>query len=306
MRNVLLFCYLSFVGVTASAFPVLKDWQNSPVFAYENKTQAVVKKNLVLNSAFALVTANRDQASLVFNKQESLIVYEKSRLQVVDINSETGAVSDLFFYSGKIRYQNNPKLASDDLTTLNIKSPFFELKMPSEKIDFFVELDMNKPKVTLKVVQGQLNVEFFAYERKETLKAGQQITFVGELADDKQAIKYDYLLNNKKVPRGQMGDVKDFNHVQYLKAEERARLAEIKRKKDLDFKRLEKIRKQKEYEDSFLCKKPFGNKDQCSWKIENGKCYRRRCNVSGLWGDVTERPIGYNCKSEFTVEACDY
>ena len=306
MKIFLIFCCWSFAGVAASGFPTLINWQNSPVIAYENKTQAVVKKNLILKSAFALVTANRDQASLVFNKQETLRVYEKSRLQVLDINSETGVVSEIFFYSGKIRYQSNPSLALEDAATLNIKSPFFELKMPNQKLDFFIELDMKTPKITLKVIQGQLKVEFFAYERKEILTAGQQITFVGELTDDKQAIKYDYLLNDKKVPRGQMGELKDFNHVQYLKAEERARLAEVKRKKDLEFKSLDKIRKQKEYENSFLCKKPFGNKDQCAWIIENGKCYRRRCNVSGQWGDVTERPIGYNCKSEFAVEACDY
>jgi hypothetical protein len=298
---------VSYLGcLTAEAFPVLKDWQNSPILAYENKTQAILKKNLVIKSPFALATANLDQATLVFNRQESFKFYEKSRMQVVDINSETGIVSELFFYSGKLRYQNNPKLISDGELTITLKSPFFELNMPTSEVDFFVELDMKKPKVTLKVVKGQLDVEFFAYERKAKLKAGQQVTFVGELADDKQSIKYDYLLNNKKVPRGGMGELKDFAHVQYLKAEELAKNAEVKRKKDLEFKRLEKIRKQKEYEDSFLCKKPFGLKDQCAWKLENAKCYRKRCNVSGQWGDVIERPLGYNCKQEYVVDTCDY
>lgn len=306
MGNLLFVLIFALIGKESLAFPLLKDWQNTPVFAYENKTQATLKKNLLLKSAFALATANRDQASLVFNKQETVVVYEKSRLQVVDVNSETGSVSDLYFYSGKIRYKNNPKVASDEWPTLNIKSPFFELKMPNHEVDFFVELDMKKPRVTLKIVRGHLDVEFFAYERKEKLSAGQQLSFTGELADDKQSIKYDFLLNNKKVPRGSLGDVKDFNHVQYLKAEERAQFAETKRKKDLEFKRLEKIRKQKEYEDSFLCKSPFGNKDQCSWKLQNGKCFRQRCNVSGQWGDVTERPIGYNCKPDYVVDTCDY
>jgi hypothetical protein len=306
VKNKLVFAVLYLISLSAFSFPALKEWQNSPLFAYENKTQPVLKKDLLLKTAFALATANRDQAALVFNQHERVTVYEKSRLQVIDINSETGSVSDLYFYSGKIRYQNNPKLALEDGVSLTLKSPFFELKMPSEEVDFFIELDMKKPKVTLKVVKGYLAVEFFSYERKEKLLAGQQLTFIGELASDKQSIKYDYLLNNKKVPRGNMGQVKDFNHIQYLKAEERARLAEIKRKKDLEFKRLEKIRKQKEYEDSFLCKKPFGNKDQCAWKLENGKCFRQRCNVSGQWGDVTERPINSNCKPDFVVDVCDY
>jgi hypothetical protein len=290
----------------AQAFPVLKEWQNNPILAFENKTQATLKKNLVVKSAFALATANRDQATLIFNKQEKLTVYEKSRAQVFDVNYETGAISELYFYSGKIRYRNNPKEASDEWPTLTIKSSFFELKMPVQEVDFFVELDMKKPKVTLMVVKGKLDVEFFAYERKEKLTAGQQVTFVGELADDKQAVKYDYLLSNKKVPRGSLGAVKEFAHIQYLKAEELAKNVEIKRKKDLEFKSLEKIRKQKQFEDSFLCKKPFGLKDQCAWKFENGKCYRQRCNVSGQWGDIIERPVGSNCKKDYVVDACDY
>lgn len=306
MKNILFLmaCFLG--GLAAQAFPVMQEWQNSPILAYENKTQAVLKKNLVIKSPFALVTANRDQVTLVFNQQETFKFYEKSRMQVLDINSETGVVSELFFYSGKLRYQNNPKLISEDGATLILKSPFFELSMPTSEVDFFVELDMKKPKVTLKVVKGELDVEFFAYEHKAKLSAGSQVTFTGELAEDKQSVKYDYLLSNKKVPRGAMSEVKSFGHVQYLKAEELAKNAEIKRKKDLEFKRLEKIRKQKEYEDSFLCKKPFGLKDQCAWKIENGKCYRQRCNVSGQWGDIIERPMGYNCKSEFVVDTCDY
>lgn len=306
MKNIFLLVVGCFIGLLSQAFPELKEWQNAPVLAFENKTQAVLKKKLLVKSAFALATANRDQATLLFNKQESLTVYEKSRVQVVDINSETGAVSELYFYTGKIRYQNSPKEASDEWPTLNIKSPFFELKMPLHEVDFFIELDMKKPKVTIKVVKGFLDVEFFAYERKEKLSSGQQLTFVGELADDKQSVKYDYLLNNKKVPRGALQSVKSFSHIQYLKAEQIAKNLEVKRKKDLEFKRLEKIRKQKEYEDSFLCKKPFGHKDQCAWKLEKGKCYRQRCNVSGQWGDIIERPIGYNCKPDYIVDTCDY
>ena len=70
----------------------------------------------------------------------------------------------------------------------------------------------------------------------------------------------------------------------------------------------DKIKKRQAYEASFLCKKPFGQKDQCAWWITEQKCFRKRCNASGKWGDVTERPLNLEprCAQEFNVGACDY
>ena len=63
-----IFGFLVAAGSWALAFPILSEWQNAPVIAFENKTQAVLKKNTELRAPFALATANRDKAVVTFNK----------------------------------------------------------------------------------------------------------------------------------------------------------------------------------------------------------------------------------------------
>lgn len=294
------------VSLQTHGFPEIMSWQNSPVIVFDNKTQAVLAKKGLLKRPFALVTANRDELELNINHFDRLTIYEKSKIQVLDFSNEGEFVSEFYLLDGKIRYTSNfrgkEKPSPFDIV---IKSPFFDLKL-SKQVDFFIELNMNEAWVELKVIKGSLPVEFFAYEKKVTLLEGQKVRFKGVKGADKISIEYDFLLGGRKVPKGQLSDPSDFDSASYLKADEEARKLEAKRKKDIEFKKLEKIRKQKAYEDSFLCKKPFANKDQCAWYLENKKCFRKRCNVSGSWGDIIERPISQNCKPESVVAPCDY
>ncbi|MEQ1723690.1 MAG: hypothetical protein ABL930_10980, partial [Pseudobdellovibrio sp.] len=109
-------------------------------------------------------------------------------------------------------------------------------------------------------------------------------------------------------PKGKLFEVEKFDISGFLEVQKKAELKNESRKKAALALLAEKKRKQKAFEDSFLCKKPFGNKDQCVWWLEAGKCYRKRCNASGQWGDRTERPISslIVCKIEPNVAECDY
>lgn len=306
MSKFILSLFILSVSILGHAFPEILSWQNSPIVVFDNKSQAVLSKRGLLKRPFAIVTANRDELELSINHVDRLSIYGKSKLQVVDFANEGEFISDLYLLDGKIRYTSNfrgkDKVSGFDI---NIKSAFFDLKV-SKPVDFFIELNMNEAWVELKVVKGSLPVEFFAYEKKVTLVEGQKVKFQGERSADKTSIQYDFLLGGRKVPKGQLLEVADFDSATYLKADEQARQKEILRKKQADAKRLEKIRKQKEYEDSFLCKKPFAHKDQCAWWLEGGKCFRKRCNASGAWGDIIERPLNPNCKPDPVVSPCDY
>jgi hypothetical protein len=285
------------------AFPEIVSWQNSPKVVFDNKSQAVLVKKGLLKRPFALVTSAHDELELIVNHFDRLHVYENSKLQVLDFGSEGEYLSDFYFMDGKIRYTSEFRGKQKNFDIV-IKSPFFDLKL-TKPADFFIELNMDEAWVELKVVKGSLPVEFFAYEKKVTLEEGQKVRFQGVKAADKINIQYDYLLGGRKVPKGQLSEVSDFDSAAYIKADELSHQKEVQRKKEIENKRLEKIRKQKAYEDSFLCKKPFGNKDQCAWGLENKKCFRKRCNASGEWGDIIERPDS-NCKPQVFVGPCDY
>ncbi len=294
------------MGFQAFAFPEIKSWQNSPIIVFDNKKQAVLVKKGLLKRPFILVTTNHDNLEIGLNPFDTVYLYEKSKAQVLDFASEGELITDFYFLDGRMRFKAEfrgiDKTRNSDLV---IKTSFFDLKI-SNPVDFVIDLDMAQARVDVKVIKGNLPLEFFAYEKKLNLAEGQQVRFQGIISDDKQSIKYDYLLDGKKVPKGALENVKDFDQSQFMKEEAEAKAREVKRKKQLEFGRLEKIRKQKEYENSFLCKKPFANKDQCAWWAEKGKCYRKRCNVSGGWGDQIERPMSAKCKADFAVEACDY
>ena len=296
---------LLIISQGVSAFPRVQSFENSPVLVYENKVQVSLKPSLQLQMPFALATANKDEIKIQLNGFDSITVYEKSKVQVLDLNLESGFVNDLYFMSGKIRYSTLFRVSDKTVDVITLRTPFFDLKV-NGLVDFYIDLDMSKPQVNVRVIKGVLPLEFFSYETKVSLKAGEMVTFVGEMADDKQGIKYDVLLEGKKIPRGTLSEIQKFDLSGYLAEEDRAKKTEINRKKQIERRRLEKIRKQKEYEDSFLCKKPFGQKDQCAWKLESGKCFRKRCNVSGQWGDLTERPASANCKQDWFVTSCDY
>ncbi len=287
------------------AYPQVLSWQNSPVVAFENKSQAELVVNGQLKNPFAVVTATRDEISLKLNNFDFITVFEKSKAQILEILNEGQFVPEFYLLDGRVRIKKEFKSVDKKSTEMFLKTPFFDLLLNSEA-DFFVELNMREAWVKVKVIKGSLPLEFLAYEKKLTLGPGEEVRFRGELADDKLTIKYDYLLNNRKAPRGQLLPVQNFDQVKYLKADEDSRLKELARKSDIEKKRADKIKKKKQFEDSFLCKKPFAQKNQCAWWLDKNKCYRKRCNVSGQWGDLIARPVTPRCKAEFTVSDCDY
>lgn len=293
-------------SVAAYSYPQVSAVKNSPILVFDNKKQAVLKKDLFLKSPFAVVTANNEQLEFKINVVDKVLVYEKSKVQVIDFVDETGYVSDLFILDGQIRFTATHRgVDKVKEQPLHLRTPFFDLQI-KEVSDFIVNLNMKDPSVEIKMISGVLLVEFFAYEKQVTLKSGESVKFVGVLDDDKAGVKYDFLLNNKKAPKGAIQEVQKFDISSFMEAEKKANQSEINKKKAARAKEEEKKRKQKQYEDSFLCKKPFGNKDQCVWWVESGKCFRKRCNVSGQWGDQTERPMSALCKNDHNVAECDY
>lgn len=293
-------------SLLAYSYPQVSEIKNSPIVVFDNKKQAVLKKDLFLKSPFAVVTAKGDQLAFKINTLDKVLVYENSKVQIIDFVDETGWVSDLFVLDGQIRFTSTHRgVDQSKEQSLHLRTPFFDLQI-KVVADFIVKLDMKEPSVEIQMISGSLPVEFFAYEKQVTLKAGESVKFVGVHDDERGAIKYDYLLNNKKTPKGSMKEVQKFDISSFMLAEKKAIQSDLDKKKATKAKEAEKKRKQKEYEDSFLCKKPFGNKDQCVWWVEDGKCFRKRCNVSGQWGDLIERPMSSLCKTDYNVAECDF
>lgn len=299
------FLFLCGLSLSAGAYPEMTSWKGKPSILFENKKTAPLQKNYVIKSNFFVVTANDDEVSLQMTTQSTLTVFEKSKVQVPEVFAPAIATYEIFLLAGEIRIQQKGESADQKLN--QIRNVFFDLTQ-SKNADAIIILDMKEPSVEVQMVSGEWNLEFFAYEKKLTLKAGEKVKFSGLLAADGEGIKYDYLLGGRKVPQGQLGPVEKFEISQFY-AKEKANEKRIQDQKNA-LKKIaeEKMRKRKAYEDSFLCKNPFGQENQCAWWVESDKCYRKRCNVSGQWGDVTERPLllETKCTPDFSVAECDY
>lgn len=287
------------------AFAEIIDWTRSPIVVFDNKKEAILTRNLLLKSPFAVITANDDLLKFKFNQFDYLVVYPKSKIQVLEFADDAGFISDLYLLDGQIRFRTDYRSVAKDAPVVTLKTPFFDQNM-NFVADFIIELNMKEPSVEVKVISGSLPLSFFAYEKSLVLNAGQKVKFTGQMAADGTGIAYDYLLNNRKAPKGELGDVQKNDLSSFEEIEKKITTTEVKRKKSIQQKQAEKKRKQIAYEKSFLCNKPYGRKDQCAWRLENDKCFRQRCNVSGLWADLIERPINSFCTKNYTVRECDY
>ena len=262
------FFSLSVLGLPTT-FPEILEWKKSPIIELENQKVAVLKKNGQLKNAFVVVTANEDEVILKFSGGEVVTIMPRSKVQVPQVSPESGDVGELFIHDGTIRYK-----AGLESSKLRVKSAFFDLKIPAG-VDLFLAVIKKQPSTKLQVISGEMTAQFLDFEKTQKLKAGDGVLFVGEF--DGENIKYDFLLNSRKAPHGVLGPLEKFDFESFTRAE-KIKHDEVKKKLEAK-KKAELIRqkKQKAYEDSFLCREPFGQRDQCYWQIEKEQCFRFRC-----------------------------
>ncbi|MBC7467561.1 MAG: hypothetical protein H7256_16340 [Bdellovibrio sp.] len=279
-------------------YPQIKSWQNSPIVEFVNNKKAILKKDQDLKNAFVVVTANNEELTVEFPQGEKLTILEKSRVQVPQVGPDTGEAAEFFIFDGVVRYQ------SEKASKMQVKSAFFDLNLPAE-IDVLVMIDKKKPSAQFQVIRGQMTASFLDFEKTVVMKAGESVIYEGE-NDESGKVKYDYFLDSKRMPHGVLKEKEKFDTSSYFEKEKALLKTRELEAAKIKKAQLVKIQKAQKILDSYLCKKPFGQKDQCYWQMENDKCFRYRCNVSGQWGDQTERPVISKCGMKPAASACDY
>ncbi len=298
----LMFAFTNSSFAAIELFPEIVSWKKAPVIEFENKSVAKLEKRLKLKTSFRVVTKLDDELVIKFSGGEVITVLPKSKVEVPQVSPDTGDVGEVIILEGLVRYKSAEII--DDRSKLRLKSGFFDLKIPAST-DLIVDLNMSLPRAKIQVISGEIKAEFLDFEKKQILKSGDQIAFDGE--KEGEQIKYDYLLDGRKSPHGVLGPVEKFDYNVFVQIEkDKVALEKIQLQKKLQEIELKK-KKQKAYENSFLCKKPFGHNQECYWIKKNEQCFRYRCNVSGKWGDETERPMKKErCLPIAQVGVCDF
>lgn len=291
-----------FANANALKYPKVVGWQNQPIIEFINNRQATLQKDLDLKNSFVVVTGVNDEAYLQFTRGESVTVLEKTRIQVPQVSPDTGEAPELFIFDGVIRYQSTGKVTAE--SKLHIKSGFFDLILPIG-IDVVITIDKNKPSAKFQVVTGEMTAVFLDFEKQENLKAGEMVVFEGE-KDEVGQVKYDYFLQSKRMPHGTLKDKEKFDTAAFLEKEKVVQAARAAEKAKVKAVADAKAKKNKLILGSFLCHEPLGQKNECYWIKKGDDCFRYRCNVSGQWGDQTERPMTSKCLAKPASSACDY
>ena len=297
-------CLCGLISFSASAYPRLLEWKNNPLIVFEGDKNVVLKKNQELKSPFFAITSRLDELRLELNVSNELALSKNSKIQIYEVFEDIQQEHTIFLIDGTVRIKNLKAHAKENKLN-RLRTPFFDLTLPPQS-DVIVQLNMKEPSVDIMFVKGAWDVEFFAYEKKLHLNAGQRVVFKGLLNAEGDQIRYDYLLDDKKIPKGELGSIQKFDVHKYEKEKTLADVDLLKKEKLEKKKSQQEIKKKKDHHASFLCKDPYGQLNQCAWKIEKEKCYRTRCNVSGVWGDKTERPVTDICTNDFLVGSCDY
>ncbi len=305
MKNLFLsFLFLSLfqaAGVQAEPapipFPEILTWKDNPHIEFEQKKSAELKKHQLLKNSFLLTTGLHDELLLQFSEGEKITVMPQSKISVPQVSPDTGRATEIQILDGQIRFQSGTATKK----RLRVKSVFFDLSIPADT-DVLISVDISQPLAKFQMLHGELTVLFFDFEKTQELKSGQSVTFSGER--EGESIKYDYLLNSRKSPHGVLHPVEKFDFSAFTEKEKSELLAKENQVKQKIKTEQLRLKKKKAYENSFLCHQPYGQKDQCHWEKHQETCIRTRCNVSGVWGDPTERPLSF-CAST-TVQVCDY
>lgn len=293
----------------SKSYPQIQNYKKKPKIIFDGQKPQAIQKNEWLKSAFEIQTESQEEVQLQLTPHQKLTLFENSVLRVseVDENSDTGEV--LILKKGRVRLRSEAVIKEDKLVRL--KTDFFDLRPPAN-LDAFVAIDWSVPQVLIQVIRGEWPLAFFAYEKQITLKSGQQVIFTGVLNEEKSALVYDSLLKGQKIPKGKLGEIQPYDTQVFFSIEKKqAEQVEAARQRQIKLKE-KQLQAQKALEAQYLCHEPFGQKDQCAWRLEQGRCYRQRCNVNGQWGDRAERPIldtawsREHCRTDFKVDECDY
>lgn len=278
-------------------FPEILSWKNSPHIELEQKKIAQITKNHLLKNPFLVTTGIHDEVVLQFSEGEKVTVMPLSKISVPHVSPDTGRANEIEILDGQIRFQSGALTKK----RLRLKSVFFDLVIPPET-DVLIAVDVSQPLAKFQMLQGEMTVLFFDFEKTQEIKSGESVAFSGER--DGEGIKYDFLLNSRKSPHGVLHSVEKFDFSAYTEKEKYERqVKENQANQKIKDEKLS-LKKKKEYEQSFLCHQPYGQKNQCHWEKQSETCIRTRCNVSGEWGDETARPLTF-CITN-AVQACDY
>ncbi len=263
----------------------------------------------------------------VFINQKALTTYKSFEFPAGEYEVKTNQTSAFFMFNNNLRVKMNPDsqlkmiLSSYDNSGIlfELKKGLVYFKSGDSPFELFIEKLFQ-----FKVLSGDLSVDhavsskktvFYAFvsdqkiqvlgdNRVTLLKANHRIEYIPEFIE--RELSYDFLLNDRKVPKFQVKQEAIDNSF-FLKEEEwgnekviNSKL-NLNKKPDLKSKTFVDIKRQRQ-----ICSKPPAEYLECYWVRKGKKCLRFHCNLSGQWVQETEFNENSDCPIRPTVKPCEW
>jgi hypothetical protein len=184
-----------------------------------------------------------------------------------------------------------------EATDLTFQVPtFFKFRITPG--DFLAEHDLKIKNTMFEILSKPQVVQIDSDDREMSTPEGTKLVFQAELVDGD--IAYDFLLNDRKIPKLKMEKHKidkplllDSN----LWTASVKKAAEAKKKQ---------VKKAAIDNTKYICKKPNGILSTCAFVQESLQCIRYTCNLSGEWTQRTVFSKSDLCPKVKTVKDCEW
>lgn len=311
-----LFLLLGTMPARAANFPRICGLIGKTYQEREGK-QVKLKVQEVLHDKAQLVTEAKSQICIELLGGHRLIVGPSTRMNLPYIDLESGKIGEIRVEEGRVR------LKADAKVPRTFTSDLFRLTFESG--DVVVSFSREKARAEMALLGGEARFRGLENEVDVGLKAGEAAAFQGQVIEGE--IQYDVLLKGKKVARGELepkhqltpAEVDEFNKDFSLIGEK----LQIDKEGSVHLAKAEKkkIKKEAQATSSFVCKKPNGNFNQCSYTCEHNPkaaktclvnkpgvhCVRERCNANGDWEERFEYSKDRApCAAKVEIKDCDY
>lgn len=173
---------------------------------------------------------------------------------------------------------------------------FFNFKITTT--DMIADFDKQTKRTEFEILSQQQNVQIDSDDREIPAPEGTRLVFKPEYVDGE--IAYDFLLNDRKIPKMHMEKttVENLKRIDVELWKAPLKVANITKKKITS--------KAKADLSKYICKSPKGTLNACLFVKEKSSCVRYSCNLSGDWTQRTPFEKNDLCPTSRTVKSCEW
>ena len=266
-----------------------------------NKKELTAGKNHVFTDGDFLIKTELEAVFIYFSSGVKIKLEPFSELQMTQ--QITPTQGDWHY---RITLVQGSFFISQNVGKINFKADnlFDFFLLPG---DLRIDFDDKKKIFKIQAFDGDQVAQIVDDERVHKILSGNYLQFEAQWNDGE--MEYDFLLNNRKVPRFNLSQGKSDRGL-LLKNEDWKKQISLKSQKASreDSGKDSKFAKKNHSSAIVICKNPKASYGECFWRqeVKDQGCYRYFCNLNGEWAQGTNFGVNKDCPKQATLKPCEW